>query len=237
MTLHGEIIGVGRYDAEGDEAEVAFLVEDAHQGRGVGPAAAGAPGAGRTRARHPAIRRRCPAVQHPDAADLPRDGLLHRRIARRRRAALRVPDRADRLGHGRDACSRAACRGRVDRTHLPRAQHCRDRCQSTYGLDRPGHGPQPRARRLQRRGLRRQLAGRGRVGSAGIQDRPGHPGRGGHRDRGGARRLGEGRRARLRRQGRARADRDLRRDSPRKAPRVDSASASCSGSAGATVCD
>jgi len=40
VTLHGEIIGVGRYDAgdvDGlDEAEVAFLVEDAHQGRGVG---------------------------------------------------------------------------------------------------------------------------------------------------------------------------------------------------------
>ena len=37
VTVHGTIIGVGRYDAVGeDEAEVAFLVEDAHQGRGVG---------------------------------------------------------------------------------------------------------------------------------------------------------------------------------------------------------
>ncbi|VXB98283.1 bifunctional GNAT family N-acetyltransferase/acetate--CoA ligase family protein [Aeromicrobium sp. 9AM] len=37
VTLHATIIGVGRYDAVGDdEAEVAFLVEDAHQGRGVG---------------------------------------------------------------------------------------------------------------------------------------------------------------------------------------------------------
>jgi len=40
LTMHGEIIGVGRYDAPEDrsvdEAEVAFLVEDAHQGRGVG---------------------------------------------------------------------------------------------------------------------------------------------------------------------------------------------------------
>lgn len=37
VTVHGEIIGVGRYDAvTEDEAEVAFLVEDAHQGRGVG---------------------------------------------------------------------------------------------------------------------------------------------------------------------------------------------------------
>ncbi len=41
VTLHGEIIGVGRFDAPEndlsvDEAEVAFLVEDAHQGRGVG---------------------------------------------------------------------------------------------------------------------------------------------------------------------------------------------------------
>ncbi len=37
MTLHGQIIAVGRYDATSDdEAEVAFLVEDAHQGRGIG---------------------------------------------------------------------------------------------------------------------------------------------------------------------------------------------------------
>ncbi|MGA8850978.1 MAG: GNAT family N-acetyltransferase [Aeromicrobium sp.] len=37
VTLHNEIIGIGRYDATGSaEAEVAFLVEDAHQGRGVG---------------------------------------------------------------------------------------------------------------------------------------------------------------------------------------------------------
>ncbi|KAA1399631.1 bifunctional GNAT family N-acetyltransferase/acetate--CoA ligase family protein [Aeromicrobium ginsengisoli] len=37
VTLHATIIGVGRYDAiTDDEAEVAFLVEDAHQGRGVG---------------------------------------------------------------------------------------------------------------------------------------------------------------------------------------------------------
>ena len=36
VTLHDDIIGVGRYDAVSpDEAEVAFLVEDAHQGRGV----------------------------------------------------------------------------------------------------------------------------------------------------------------------------------------------------------
>lgn len=37
VTLHDDIIAVGRYEAETeDEAEVAFLVEDAHQGRGVG---------------------------------------------------------------------------------------------------------------------------------------------------------------------------------------------------------
>ncbi len=37
VTLHDLIIGVGRYDAvSADEAEVAFLVEDSHQGRGVG---------------------------------------------------------------------------------------------------------------------------------------------------------------------------------------------------------
>ena len=38
-TLHGQIIGVVRYDrAPGaDEGEVAFVVEDAHQGRGLGP--------------------------------------------------------------------------------------------------------------------------------------------------------------------------------------------------------
>jgi acyl-CoA synthetase (NDP forming)/GNAT superfamily N-acetyltransferase len=37
VTLHDLIIAVGRYDAvSDDDAEVAFLVEDAHQGRGVG---------------------------------------------------------------------------------------------------------------------------------------------------------------------------------------------------------
>ncbi|MCW2751401.1 MAG: family N-acetyltransferase [Aeromicrobium sp.] len=37
VTVHSSIIAVGRYDAiADDEAEVAFLVEDAHQGRGVG---------------------------------------------------------------------------------------------------------------------------------------------------------------------------------------------------------
>ncbi|MBC7630653.1 bifunctional GNAT family N-acetyltransferase/acetate--CoA ligase family protein [Aeromicrobium sp.] len=37
VTVHSTIIGVARYDAiDDDEAEVAFLVEDAHQGRGVG---------------------------------------------------------------------------------------------------------------------------------------------------------------------------------------------------------
>ena len=38
-VLDGEMIGVGRYDREGDEsttAEVAFAVADAHQGRGIG---------------------------------------------------------------------------------------------------------------------------------------------------------------------------------------------------------
>lgn len=35
LTLHDDIIGIGRYDAvSDDDAEVAFLVEDAHQGRG-----------------------------------------------------------------------------------------------------------------------------------------------------------------------------------------------------------
>lgn len=37
VTLHDEMIGIGRYDAVSETAaEVAFLVEDAHQGRGVG---------------------------------------------------------------------------------------------------------------------------------------------------------------------------------------------------------
>ena len=97
VTLHSTIIGVGRYDAVGDdEAEVAFLVEDAHQGRGVGQlllehlAQAGRERGIRT------LRRRRPAVQLPDAADLPRDGLPGRRHGRRRRHAARLPDRADR---------------------------------------------------------------------------------------------------------------------------------------------
>ncbi|MFL6139910.1 MAG: GNAT family N-acetyltransferase [Frankiaceae bacterium] len=39
-TLHGEMVAVGRYERlpGSDEAEVAFVVEDAHQGRGIGSA-------------------------------------------------------------------------------------------------------------------------------------------------------------------------------------------------------
>ncbi|MGN7149097.1 bifunctional acetate--CoA ligase family protein/GNAT family N-acetyltransferase [Arthrobacter sp. SAFR-179] len=38
ITIHGEIIGIGRYDrlADPTEAEVAFNIADAHQGRGIG---------------------------------------------------------------------------------------------------------------------------------------------------------------------------------------------------------
>jgi RimJ/RimL family protein N-acetyltransferase len=36
LTLGDEMIGVGRFDrTENDQAEVAFLIEDAHQGRGI----------------------------------------------------------------------------------------------------------------------------------------------------------------------------------------------------------
>jgi len=37
-VVDGEIVGVGRYDRAGDEAEVAFVVADAWQGRGIGRA-------------------------------------------------------------------------------------------------------------------------------------------------------------------------------------------------------
>ena len=38
LTVGGQLIAVGRYDrSEDDEAEVAFLVEDAHHGRGIAP--------------------------------------------------------------------------------------------------------------------------------------------------------------------------------------------------------
>ncbi|WP_114560456.1 GNAT family N-acetyltransferase [Desertihabitans aurantiacus] len=38
LTIRGEMVAVGRFDRlENDEAEVAFLVEDSQQGRGVGP--------------------------------------------------------------------------------------------------------------------------------------------------------------------------------------------------------
>ncbi|HEX2177830.1 MAG TPA: bifunctional GNAT family N-acetyltransferase/acetate--CoA ligase family protein [Nocardioidaceae bacterium] len=37
VTLAGDIIGIGRYDRiDAEQAEVAFLIEDAHQGRGLG---------------------------------------------------------------------------------------------------------------------------------------------------------------------------------------------------------
>jgi GNAT superfamily N-acetyltransferase len=36
VEADGELVAVGRYDAAGDRAEVAFTVTDAHQGRGIG---------------------------------------------------------------------------------------------------------------------------------------------------------------------------------------------------------
>ena len=72
LTLSGQMIAVGRYDVvRPGEAEVAFLVEDEHQGRGIAQLLLEhLAQAGRERGRG-AVRRRDPSRQQPDDPDLP----------------------------------------------------------------------------------------------------------------------------------------------------------------------
>ena len=71
MTVAEQMIGVGRYDMITDaEAEVAFLVEDQHQGRGVAQLLL-APRASRPRTRHRDLHRRRAPRQRADDPGVP----------------------------------------------------------------------------------------------------------------------------------------------------------------------
>ncbi len=76
VVLAGDrIVAVGRYERLGPaspDAEVAFVVEDAYQGRGIGFGAAGAPRRRRPAGRDRQLRRRGAAGQRSDAAGLRR---------------------------------------------------------------------------------------------------------------------------------------------------------------------
>ena len=204
------MIAVGRYDVVQDgEAEVAFLVEDRHQGRGIA----------QLLLEHLAQAGRERGVEKFVAEVLPDNQKMIRtfrdagyRVAqrvRRRRDGAGVPDRPDRHLGRRDGLPRAPGRGGVDRAVLPPALGGRGRRQPPAGHDRPGAGPQPRHGQLHRPGLRREPVLRRGVRHAGVRVGQRHPRR--RRRRGGRRprRGGAGRRARLRRQGRPRPGRDL----------------------------
>ena len=81
VLLGDQVIAVGRFDRypDTDDAEVAFLVEDAHQGRGLGSVLLEHLAAAAPRARHQALRRRGAGPERPDGAGLPRRRLPGRR--------------------------------------------------------------------------------------------------------------------------------------------------------------
>ena len=212
MTVAERIIAVGRYDViEAGRAEVAFLVQDAHQGRGIGQLLLEhLAQAGRERGVKRFVAEVLPdnrrmmqvfreqgykvkggwdeGVMHLEFDIDPTEtaiGVIAAREHRSEAASIAdVPQRQERRRHRR----------------FPSQRH--DRC---------GAGAQPRARRLRRPGLRREPGGRRGRGDAGVPLRGRHPRRRRRRDRRGPGRGGPGRRARLRRQGRARPDRHLQR--------------------------
>ena len=94
--LGDDIVAVARYDRTGgDEAEVAFTVQDDQQGRGLGHAAARAPRGGRALEGHHDVHRRHAAQQHADAERVRRRGLGRATPLRRRHRARAVLDRTD----------------------------------------------------------------------------------------------------------------------------------------------
>ena len=202
-VLGGEIIAAGTYHrdpvGDTDAAEVAFLVEDSQQGRGLGSillehlAAA---------AQERGIRRFTAEVlsQNTKMLRVFMDAgyTVHRRVRlRRRRPGVRhrtdreVPGGDDRPGApGGGPVDRPAARTAVDRGHrsLRRARHA--------GPHRAG---EPVARRLRRAGVPGEPGRRVGAGGAGLRrghrhPRSGRPGRGDgaglERRRGGRRRAG-----------------------------------------------
>ena len=130
VTVGDEMIGVGRYERTGRRtAEVAFLIEDAHQGRGLGQLllehlaqAARENGIAR-------FRRRGTAGQPEDDHGLHRGRLQGRPRVRGRRDRGRVRHRADRHVVRGDAGPGAAVRGALDRAVADAVERRADRCQ------------------------------------------------------------------------------------------------------------
>ena len=125
--LGADLIGVGRYDRiDGgtDDAEVAFVVDDAHQGRGIGSVLLEHLAAGRPGARHPALRRRGARRERPDGAGLPGRRLHTRSYSYDAGVvAPELPDRADRRvpGGRRTSGSSAAESRSIERLLTPRS--------------------------------------------------------------------------------------------------------------------
>ena len=146
MTLSDRIIALGSYEADDlDKAEVAFLVEDAQQGRGIG----------QLLLEHLAQAGRERGVQRFVAEVLPDN---QRMIQTFRDAgyrlvsdiedgvmALEFPIESDRHRRRRDGQPRAPRRVQVDRDLLQPAFGGGHRRQPPAGHHRPGAGPQPRA--------------------------------------------------------------------------------------------
>ena len=163
ITIGGEIMGIGRYDRLDDpaEAEVAFNIADAHQGRGIGSillehlAAA---------ARENGIRRFSAEVLPGEPQDA--HGLLRRRLRRqtpfrRRRGQPGVQHRPHRQIPGRDGVPRAPRGGAQHPGPAGAVVGGRHRGQPQVGhRGLPAAGAHHR-RRLHRPGLRHQPRGPG----------------------------------------------------------------------------
>ena len=237
VLLGDQLIAVGRYDRypDTDDAEVAFLVEDAHQGRGLGSVLLEHLAAAARERGIKQLRRRGARPERQDGAGLPGRRLPGRALLRGRRRPPDVPDRADRGRARRRLRARAAQRVAVDRPAAHPVVGRRGRRQQRRGQDRQRAAAPPAGLRLRRAGLPGEPRRPARPRRARLRRRRVHPGR---RRPGGPRRAGR----RGRRRGRgvpaqagARAGRGLRRlrrertgrpgrgapvSSPRRGPRA-----------------
>ena len=213
--LGDRLVAVARYDRVpgSDSAEVAFVVSDAHQGRGIGTAlwytwprrlaSEASPGSSPPRSCETAGCSGCSAAR---ASKRPRSG----RGRRERRAA----DRTDRGLPGRHGAARTPGRGGICRPAAQTQRGGRDRRESQSADRGPPGTPQPARRRIRRNGLSGQSEGRERCERQGVPDHQRCPRHGRPRDRCRPRGSGDGHRASMwgdRRGGCGRAHRRVRR--------------------------
>ena len=97
-----------------DEAEVAFVVADAHQGRGIGSVLLEHLAAAARESRRAALQCGRAGREHRDDAGVPRSRLRDEAAPRARRGDARVRGRRDRGDRDGDARARAAGRGALD---------------------------------------------------------------------------------------------------------------------------